>query len=360
MDREAAQDCLLWVQAATFWEWKAGLRPMFWNYPKDQQLTMRDGVILWMKGRMDPWLQSQRLPRDPKDMPKVVKKLCLARNKGYIDIGLVQSLISFFEVPQGLTDIRMVYDGTKSGLNEMLWAPWLPLPTVDSLLRSVKPGAWMADDDVGEMFLNFIYMKAFKPCVESPADAGPKKRKAGTSAKAESRARKSKKRDDVIPTVEPMQLTDWDLEDPLSWEEKFGNFNLARFGSGELLGPPPKVAPVKRLEGDLQALHELTQSERPPRRMARLGKFARAICGFGDACKDGFGASVEVVSQGVIWRSGVWNLTIRKEWSNFREFKNLVESIENHELFMFTDNSTAAAFSRALRPVRNCLIWFCG
>jgi hypothetical protein len=43
-------------------------------------------------------------------------------------------------------------------------------------------------------------------------------------------------------------------------------------------------------------------------------------------------------------------LSIREESSNFREFKNLVESIENfvksgelegHELFMFTDNSTA-------------------
>jgi hypothetical protein len=38
----------------------------------------------------------------------------------------------------------------------MLWAPWFPLPTIDSLLRSVEPGTWMADNDVGEMFLNFV------------------------------------------------------------------------------------------------------------------------------------------------------------------------------------------------------------
>ena len=81
---------------------------------------MRDGIVLRTKGRMDPWLQLQPVPRDPKDIPKVVEKLCVAQDKGDIDIGLVQSLISFFEVRKGWTDIRMVYNGTQSGLNEML------------------------------------------------------------------------------------------------------------------------------------------------------------------------------------------------------------------------------------------------
>jgi hypothetical protein len=129
---------------------------MFWNFPTDQQVPMRDGIILWMKGRLDPWLCPQRLPKDRDNLPKMIEKLCIAREKGYIDLGLVESLISFFDVPKGLTDIRMVYDGTKSGLNEVLRAPWFPLPTVDNLLRSVEPGTWMADNDVGEMFLNFV------------------------------------------------------------------------------------------------------------------------------------------------------------------------------------------------------------
>jgi hypothetical protein len=80
----------------------------------------------------------------------------LARERGYISMGEVKSLIFFFDVPKGLNDIRMVYDGTKSGLNAALWAPWLPLPTVDSLLRSVVPGTFMSNNDVGEMFLNFV------------------------------------------------------------------------------------------------------------------------------------------------------------------------------------------------------------
>jgi hypothetical protein len=129
---------------------------MFWNYPKDQQVTVRDGILLWMKDRMDPWRIPQRLPRDQAKLSKVIEKLCVARDKGHIDLGVVESLLSFFEVPKGLTDIRMVCDGTASGLNDMLWAPWFPLPTIDSLLRSAEPGTWMADNDVGEMFLNLV------------------------------------------------------------------------------------------------------------------------------------------------------------------------------------------------------------
>jgi hypothetical protein len=161
-DRDGARECLIQLQAATFWDWKSGSRPMFWNYPKDQQVTMRDGILLWMKGRMDPWRIPQQLPRDQADLPKVIEKLCVARDKGHIDLGVVESLISFFEVAKGLTDIRMVCDGTASGLNDMLWDTWFPLPTIDSLLRSVEPGTWMADNHVGEMFLNFVLHKSIQ------------------------------------------------------------------------------------------------------------------------------------------------------------------------------------------------------
>jgi hypothetical protein len=62
-DREAARECLSRLQATTFWEWKSGSRPMVWNFPPDQQITMRDGIMLWMKGRMDPYRVPQRLPK---------------------------------------------------------------------------------------------------------------------------------------------------------------------------------------------------------------------------------------------------------------------------------------------------------
>jgi hypothetical protein len=50
----------------------------------------------------------------------------------------------------------MVYNGTSSGLNDVLWVPSFPLPMVETLLRSVHPGTWMANTDLGEMFLNFV------------------------------------------------------------------------------------------------------------------------------------------------------------------------------------------------------------
>jgi hypothetical protein len=533
------------------------------------------------------------LPKDKNDIPKVLEKLMVARDKGCVDVGLVKSLISFFDVPKGLTDIRMACDGTKSGLNEKLWAPWFPLPAVDSLLRTVEAGAWMADNDVGEMFLNFVLHESMQamcgvdltkyfpdgvpegtralwerwtrcamglgpsPCqtcqgmmwsleiifgdrhdpdnvfrydrvmlnlpggevydlsrpwvykarvdgviaadalcyVDDVRATGPtekeswgasqkvssglaslglqdaarkqreadleagawkcavvhtsdgavsvlttlekwkklqrcvswmwihhedpdgldhamleskrgflvhmrqiypalkphvkgvhatleswrdgkdkngwslklppvkeetaedetgksKKKGAGASRHAKARAKKRRRGATAFDAGAGM-APDWDMEDPLSWEEKFGNFNLSRFGEGGMDAPPPKVRPVKRLKDDLKALHELTDFEEPPRRKARLGKAARAMCGFGDASKDGFGASIDIDGKGVVWRSGAWNVSIREESSNFREFRNLVESIESfvasgdlrgHELFMFA--------------ARNFSIWF--
>ena len=65
----------------------------------------------------------------------------------------------FFSVPKGLNDIRMVYDASKSGLNAVLYAPWFALATVDTSLRSMDRGYWSADNDFGEMFLNFGCMR---------------------------------------------------------------------------------------------------------------------------------------------------------------------------------------------------------
>jgi hypothetical protein len=59
-------------------------------------------------------------------------------------------------VPKGEDDVRMVCDGAKSGLNDCIWVPRFPLPTVVTHLRAAEPGAFMGDMDVGEMFLNFI------------------------------------------------------------------------------------------------------------------------------------------------------------------------------------------------------------
>ena len=89
---------------------------------------------------------------------KVKAKLQRVIDKGYVelvDIEYVESLMYMFHVPKGEKDIRMVYDGTKSGLNAALYAPWFALPTVDAMNRWVVAGSWLADNDYEDVFLNF-------------------------------------------------------------------------------------------------------------------------------------------------------------------------------------------------------------
>jgi hypothetical protein len=50
----------------------------------------------------------------------------------------------------------MVYDGTKSGLNDSIWVPSFFMPTMASHLRAVTEGTYMCNVDIGEMFLNFM------------------------------------------------------------------------------------------------------------------------------------------------------------------------------------------------------------
>ena len=49
-------------------------------------------------------------------------------------------------------EIRMVYDATKSGLNNSVWAPWFQMLTVESHLRLVEAGTYIADCNVGKCF----------------------------------------------------------------------------------------------------------------------------------------------------------------------------------------------------------------
>eukprot|EP00978_Attheya_sp_CCMP212_P002922 scaffold6031_cov24-Attheya_sp.AAC.1 len=57
----------------------------------------------------------------------------------YVDVSEEEILafIQYFGVKKGADDIRMVYDGTKSGLNDCLFAPWFALPTMSSMFRGL-------------------------------------------------------------------------------------------------------------------------------------------------------------------------------------------------------------------------------
>jgi len=82
-------------------------------------------------------------------------KVVQVRKQGYILPGKVVGGTHYFCVNKGEDDIRMVYNGTSCGLNDVLWAPRFGLPTVKQPLRDLLAGYCQCDLDVGEQFLNF-------------------------------------------------------------------------------------------------------------------------------------------------------------------------------------------------------------
>ena len=154
-DADAA-DCIRRVANATWWNWDQGSRPLFWKWPEDYWKRVLHGVPAWFGGRVTPWIRRQGEVDDLNHVKLIRQKLDTIQQKGYVEDGPITSLMPFFHVPKGIDDIRMVYDGSASGLNDMLWAPWFSLPTVATLIRSLEPGYSMSDNDLGEMFHNFM------------------------------------------------------------------------------------------------------------------------------------------------------------------------------------------------------------
>ena len=159
---EAALDGISRAADSSWWQWDAGSRCFFWRWPEDYMIPIRDGVEPWIFGELPKYTRAQRGEKNPQQRARMVEKLSTVLRRGYISPGRIASLTSFFGVPKGTEDIRMVYDGTASGLNDSMWAPNFPLPTVAHQLRALAPGSWMGDLDVSDMFLNFMLHESIR------------------------------------------------------------------------------------------------------------------------------------------------------------------------------------------------------
>ena len=153
----AAREAIYATSNASWWEWTRGSRLLFWRWELEFQAVARDGYPSWFQEKPKHCKRPQREYRDPTTARLVASKLEDVLNTCYLHLSPhgILSWMSFFPVPKGLSDVRMVYNGTSNGLNDCLWAPWFPLPTVDAVERSLVPGTCLGDMDVGEMFLNF-------------------------------------------------------------------------------------------------------------------------------------------------------------------------------------------------------------
>jgi hypothetical protein len=159
----AGSDCIRCCTLATWWDWEGGSRPFHWRWPSEYRKIVHDGLPPWFLSTPKTITVPQRGEANTGMRELIREKLQKVRSRGYLESGYVKALTSCFTVPKGDSDVQLFYNGTKSGLNDCLWAPWFHLPTVGQLLRAVLPGTYMADIDVGEQFLNFVLHKAVHP-----------------------------------------------------------------------------------------------------------------------------------------------------------------------------------------------------
>jgi len=92
-------------------------------------------------------VKRQSDPRDTTTPEAMKKKLQSVRDKGYITPGHVTNLTHVFPVDKADSDIRLVYNCTRSLVNDALWAPMFALPTIEAVLRAMESDTWGADLD---------------------------------------------------------------------------------------------------------------------------------------------------------------------------------------------------------------------
>jgi hypothetical protein len=162
-DLMSGMDAILRAFRASWWEWEDGSRPFHWRWPPEYEERIRDGIKVHFWEAPPKYVVPQRDVHDPKTKELVREKLQKVRMRRYIAEGYVVSLTSFFAVPKGEDDIRMVYDGSIGGLNDAMRVPCFVLSTVNAHLRAVEQGTYMGDLDMGECFLNFLLHPTLRP-----------------------------------------------------------------------------------------------------------------------------------------------------------------------------------------------------
>jgi hypothetical protein len=118
---EVGIDCIKWATVSTSWSWNFGSSLFFWKWWEFIE-EARDGTNIFVQGKLPQCNMKQKVPKIKRTLELVQSKL--------LDV-------SFFDVPKGDDDIRLVYNATKSGLNEVVWAPWFSLPTCKSYLLQI-------------------------------------------------------------------------------------------------------------------------------------------------------------------------------------------------------------------------------
>jgi hypothetical protein len=154
---EAGADPVTRAANASWWTWDDGSCPLHWRWPAWYKNTIRDGLKVHFQSSKRTYRKPQRDAPDGATRERMRDQPDKVRKRRYICAAFVCSLTWFVAVPtKGADDIRIVYDGTISGLNEAIWVPRFVLPSLETHLRAVDEDTYMADVDVGDCFLNFM------------------------------------------------------------------------------------------------------------------------------------------------------------------------------------------------------------
>jgi hypothetical protein len=154
----AGWDACRRADGASCWDWDVGSALLFWRWPEAYQRESWEGVAPRFVAEAPTSKSPQPAYDDEEVRKKVSLKLQKVLDRRYIEVVPDIELASYmymFDVPKGDSDVRIVYDGSKSGFNDATWAPWFALPTVETMSRTILPSGWCGDRDFGEMFLNF-------------------------------------------------------------------------------------------------------------------------------------------------------------------------------------------------------------
>ena len=152
------------VMSSEWWDWKRGSSLFFWRWNgAEQQVAARDGIPIFVASPLPTRRRQKECSLDAKQIPMVASKVAVMWSRDYLEAGHVTNSVHFFAVPKGDEDIRVVFDGTSSGLNTTLWAPNFFLPSAKSAAMVMCFSTWMSDMDFGEMFHNFNLDPRIRP-----------------------------------------------------------------------------------------------------------------------------------------------------------------------------------------------------
>lgn len=130
-----------------------------------------------------------------------------------------------------------------------------------------------------------------------------------------------------------------------------GDFLISCLKDYDKVPKPTTVQVVPRFLRCFVALEKLFAEESPPSVHDRAATYNLLVYGFVDASKSGLGASIDT-GKSLSYRIGTWGKDSEDESSNWREFNNLVETLEEEAklgnldgafMVIATDNQVAEA-----------------